>query len=316
MLVATNVRKSYGQNLVLDGVDLTIAPGEICGLLGPNGAGKTTFALIVAGILQPDAGTVTVGGIDVSERPFEVRQLLGYAPQELGIYPLATVRENLRLFGELAGLRRQTLAARIAEVATALGLGPLLGRVAGRLSGGQQRRLHTAMALLHRPALVLLDEPTVGADVQTRATLLGFVRALADDGAAVCYTTHYLQEVETLDASVALIDGGQILARGSVDDLVDAHGTTFLELRFDGPAPVVDGIEPVPPEADDVLRIPSTNPAADTVRTVTALGADASRLRGIEIVRSSLESVFVGLTGKRLSDGAQDETLEVVRATD
>lgn len=297
-LVATGVSKSYGDHLVLDGLDLTVEPGEVCGLLGPNGAGKTTFASVVAGLLRADAGTVRVRGVDVADDPAGVRRLLGYAPQGLGVYPLATVRENLVLFGELAGLRRRPLGDRIEEVAAALGLSPLLGRIAGMLSGGEQRRLHTAMALLHRPALVLLDEPTVGADVHTRALLLDFVRELARDGAAVCYSTHYLQEVEILDASVALIAGGRIQARGSVGELVDAHGATFIELRFDGPAPAVAGSLAAAADADRV-RIPSREPAMDTARAVTGLGADAARLLGIEIVRPSLESVFVELTGQR-----------------
>jgi ABC-2 type transport system ATP-binding protein len=313
MLVAEGVRKSYGDHLVLEGIDLTVEPGEICGLLGPNGAGKTTFASIVAGILRADEGRVEVAGHDVAAHPAAVRANLGYAPQRLGIYLLATVRENLRLFGELAGLRRRDLTTRVDEVAAALGLDHLLDRVAGRLSGGEQRRLHTAMALLHRPALVLLDEPTVAADVQTRTTLLEFVRRLADDGAAVCYSTHYLHEVEDLRATVALIDAGRILVRGPVGALVDTYGRTFVELRFDGPAPAaLDGHT----SADAALvRVPSTQPAADTARLIASLGPDANRLTGIEIVRSNLEAVFIELTGRRLDgDVAGHDTLEVADA--
>lgn len=301
MLHATGVTKRYGHNLALDGVDLEIAPGEICGLVGPNGAGKTTFASIVAGLLRPDAGSVTVGGIDVTADPFEARRLLGYAPQDLGVYPLATAYENLLVFGELAGLRGGELDGRIEEVATALGLVALLGRQAGWLSGGEQRRLHTAMALLHRPALVLLDEPTVAADVATRATLLDFVRDLARQGAAVCYSTHYLTEVETLDASVALIDRGKIVASGTVTDLVDAHGDTAVELRFDGPPPRLRLGAPVE-VVDDRLRITTRQPAADAARAMAALGAAADRLLGLEITRPSLETVFLHLTGKRLAE--------------
>jgi ABC-2 type transport system ATP-binding protein len=300
-LAAHGVRKSYGNHLVLEGIDLTVEPGEICGLLGPNGAGKTTFASIVAGLLRADAGQVTVDGHDVADDPGAVRRRLGYAPQKLGIYPLASVRENLVLFGELAGLRRGQLDQRIEQVGVALGLAPLLGRLAGLLSGGEQRRLHTAMALLHRPALVLLDEPTVAADVHTRATLLEFVRDLAAGGTAVCYSTHYLQEIEVLDATVALIAGGRIRARGSVRELVDAHGATFVELRFDGPAPTLDGALPGPPAAER-LRLPTQYPAADTARVVAELGPEASRLLGIEIVRPSLESVFIELTGQEPVD--------------
>ncbi|MBW3661731.1 MAG: ABC transporter ATP-binding protein [Actinobacteria bacterium] len=305
MLVAEDVRRSYGDHRVLDGLDLTVEAGEICGLLGPNGAGKTTFASIVAGLLRPDAGRVLVGGHDATADPMTVRRSLGYAPQQLGVYPLATVRENLGLFGELAGLRRRDLHARIEQVGGALGLLPLLDRIAGMLSGGEQRRLHTAMALLHRPALVLLDEPTVAADVQTRAMLLEFVRDLADEGTAVCYSTHYLPEIEVLDATVALLADGRIRAQGSVAELVNAHGATYIELRFDGPAPDQIGDHALTVDGDRVL-VPSREPALDTARVVAALGADAPRLLGLEIVRPSLESVFIELTGRRPADDAPE----------
>lgn len=304
-LVAEDVRKSYGDHLVLDGFDLTVGAGEICGLLGSNGAGKTTFASIVAGLLRPDAGRVLVAGRDVAADPMAVRRSLGYAPQKLGIYPLATVDENLTLFGELAGLRRSELQARLEQVGAALGLLPLMDRIAGMLSGGEQRRLHTAMALLHRPALVLLDEPTVAADVQTRATLLEFVRDLAGEGTAVCYSTHYLQEIEVLDATVALLAGGRIRAHGSVADLVDAHGATYIELRFDGPAPDRVGDFAVTVDGARLL-VHSRQAAADTARVVGALGAEAARLQSIEIVRPSLESVFIELTGRRPVDDAPE----------
>jgi ABC-2 type transport system ATP-binding protein len=148
------------------------------------------------------------------------------------------------------------------------------------LSGGEQRRVHTALALLRRPALLLLDEPTAGVDVQTRGDVLALVRELADQGVAVVYSTHYLPEVEALDASVAILDGGRVIARGSVAALVGAHAEPVVELVFEG---------------GDVVRRAGAEPAA----VVSSLGADAARLRSLEIVRPSLESVFLGLTGRR-----------------
>ena len=198
--------------------------GTILGLLGPNGAGKTTLVSIVAGLRRADAGTVHVGGIDVGRHPKSAQRLIGFAPQETGVYPVLTVRDNLRFFAGLAGLRRPDARVRIDEVGAALGLDELFDRRASELSGGERRRLHTAIALLHRPRLVLLDEPTTGADVRTRNEILELVRTLADDGSAVVYSTHYLHEIEALDATVAFIDHGRIVARGELAELVHRHG--------------------------------------------------------------------------------------------
>src|ERR1035437_1143133 len=180
------VTKRYGDNVALNDVDLDIRPGEILGLLGPDGAGKTTLVSIAAGLLRADAGTVKVCGIDVRRDPVGARRRLGLAPQELGVYPLLSVRENLVFFGEMAGLRSHQLRRRIEEVADDLDLGTFIDRKAQFLSGGEKRRLHTAMALIPRPALLLLDEPTTGVDVATRAHLIQVVRKLAAEGAAVC----------------------------------------------------------------------------------------------------------------------------------
>ena len=240
VLRAEGVRKSYGHIDALLGIDLAVDAGEIRSLLGPNGAGKTTFVGIVAGLRRPDAGTVTVGGVDVVRNPKAAHQHIGLAPQELGVYYPLTVRENLLLFGELAGLRRGELRRRIQETADDLNLADLLERRAGQLSGGERRRLHTAIALIHRPSLLLLDEPTVGADVPTRSRMLELVKRLASDGAAVVYTTHYLPEVETLGGSVAIMRSGTIIASGGVAELIARHARCIVELAFDGPAPLVD----------------------------------------------------------------------------
>ena len=178
--------------MALDGVDFEVPAGSVVALLGPNGAGKSTLVSIAAGLLKPDAGVVSVRG-----RP-------GLAPQEIGIYPSLTVRENLWAFGELYGVSKRR-AERLLEPFV---LTELADRPAGRLSGGEQRRLHTAIAVVHRPRVVLLDEPTAGADTQTRSAILRAVLDLASDGAAVVYTTHYLPEVEELDAGVALLEAG------------------------------------------------------------------------------------------------------------
>lgn len=209
-LELTGIVKAYGAQVALDGVDLTVPAGAIVALLGPNGAGKSTLISIAAGLLEPDAGTVR-------------RASVGVAPQEIGVYPALTVRENLRAFGELHGLGARAARARAEALLGPFVLRALAGRAAGRLSGGEQRRLHAAIALVARPRVVLLDEPTAGADAQTRDAILDAVRDLAAEGVAVLYTTHYLPEVESLDADVALLDGGRIVACGPIAELVARH---------------------------------------------------------------------------------------------
>jgi ABC-2 type transport system ATP-binding protein len=189
VLRAEGLRKRYGDQIALDGFDLTVEQGEITGLLGHNGAGKTTFVEVVTGLVRPDAGRVsTVGRI-------------GYAPQEIALYPTLTVRENLRLFAALAGERRR---GAIVELAEELHLADSLDRPTGVLSGGQRRRTQAATALVGDPPLILLDEPTAGADPETRTALLAAVRARARSGAVIVYTTHYLPELVELDATLAV----------------------------------------------------------------------------------------------------------------
>lgn len=306
MLMVEGVRKTYGSLVALDGVDLTVAAGEVVGLVGPNGAGKTSLVSIVAGLRRADGGTIMVGDLDVVRHRDRVGPLVGLAPQDLALYWTITVRDNLVVFGELAGLRRRALRTRIDEVANALGLEDLLSRRATALSGGQKRRLHTAMAMLHRPPLLLLDEPTVGADIESRARLLAHVRHLAqEDGAAVVYSTHYLPEVEQLGASVAVIDRGRVLARGALSELLARHARAAVELVF------ADG---------ERRRIVSDEPAKAAAEALASLaqggGDGVSRLSSVEIVQPTLESVYLAVTGRRFDTegGDVDAGSDVVHA--
>ncbi|MEU8778400.1 ABC transporter ATP-binding protein [Streptomyces sp. NPDC048606] len=295
-LTLRGVGKSHGAVRALDDVTLDIAEGEVVGLLGHNGAGKTTLMSLVAGLLRPDAGEIEIGGIPSARDPRRARRALGLAPQELGVYPPLTVRQNLRFFAELAGLRRREATRRIEEVAEPLGLTALLERRVARLSGGEQRRVHTAMALLHRPRLLLLDEPTAGVDVETRARLIAYVRELAAKGTAVCYSTHYLGEVEDLDASVAVLERGRLLARGTIAELVRAHGDGAVEITFSGaPPPLRLPWETTRDGA--LLRVHAPEPHLAAPEVLAALGDGARLLVNLRVVRPSLESVFLRLTG-------------------
>jgi len=275
MLRAQGLVKRFGAQTALDGFGLTVAPGEIVGLIGHNGAGKTTFVEIAAGLVRPDAGTVEIAGFDVRRHPGAARARLGLAPQQLALYPTATVRDNLAVFGGLAGLRRRALRDAIAEVAAATQVEPLLGRRVGPLSGGQQRRVQTASALLHRPAVLLLDEPTVGADPDTRQALLSVVRDRAAAGTAICYTTHYLPELADLGASLAVVAAGRVIARGEQDELLAALPGE-IRLGF------ADGTE---------RRVPSRHPADD----LPGLLAGLPPLSTVDIRRPSLDDLYHSL---------------------
>ena len=307
MLTVRGVHKRYGAVEALRGVDLEVGAGEICALVGPNGAGKTSLVSIVAGLRRPDEGEVEVGGLDVTRHRQEVGRLLGLAPQELAIYPSIKVRDNIVLYGELAGLRGAELRHRVDETAEALGITDLLARRADALSGGQKRRLHTAMALVHRPPLLLLDEPTVGADIESRRQLLDLVRRLAADGAAVCYSTHYLPEVEVLGASVAILDAGRVIARGSLAELLAAHAEPAVELQFHGAPPERLATSPGAVVDGDVVRIPAADPAATAAALLTSLRPDDPALAGLEVIHPTLESVYLALAGRRYDRQESDD---------
>lgn len=291
MLTVTGLRKRWGPVQALDGFDLRIEPGEICGLIGHNGAGKTTFARIVAGLERPDAGTVVAAGANLTTAPRSARRLIGLAPQELALYPTATLRENLRLYGGLAGLRRTELRAELAAVAEALALTDVLDRPIATLSGGQQRRAQAATVLLPRPRVLLLDEPTVGADPTTREALLRLVRTRADEGAAICYTTHYLPELEHLDATLAVAASGRVIARGNRADLLDCLPGE-VTVTFTGAVP--DHLaQPSTPPGE--LRFSAADPAQALARLLRDLGPDTAKVRTAAIREPSLDDLYRSL---------------------
>lgn len=297
MLEATGLYKRWGTRPALAGFALSVAAGEICGLLGHNGAGKTTFARICAGLERPDAGHVLVDGVDVRARPAGAREPVGLAPQEPALYPVATVRENLRFFGALAGMRRPVLRAEIDQVAQALMLAEILDRTVATLSGGQQRRVQTATALLHRPAVLLLDEPTVGADPVTRQALLDVVRDRAAQGAAICYTTHYLPELEHLDATVAVARAGRVIARGGRAQLLAGLPGRLL-LGFTGGPPTALAADADEVGEDGALRFATDRPAETLAGILGALGEHIARVDRVEIREPSLDDLYRHLSGR------------------
>jgi len=305
VLKVRGVHKSYGQVKALNGVDLDVGRGEIVALLGPNGAGKSTLVSVIAGLRKPDEGGVWLNGIDAGAHPDLARRQLGLAPQETGIYPTVSVLDNLRFFGELAGLRRRDLKRRTDEVAEAFSLSDLLDRRARHLSGGEVRRLHTAMIVLHRPPLLLLDEVTAGVDVQTRNQLLDLIGSLADQGSAVVYSTHYLHEIETLGAhQVVILHEGRVVTNGSIPHLISAFGGSFVELSFEGLPAGLDLPAGTVVVAENVLRVPAEeSPAITAADLVGRLDRSGAALREIKLLQPSLESVFLSVTAGAANGG-------------
>jgi ABC-2 type transport system ATP-binding protein len=218
VLAVIGLVKTYGRRRALDDFVLRVDAGEIAGLVGPNGAGKTTVVEVVTGLVRPDAGSVTIGKVNALKHPGRARELVGVCPQETSLYPPITVAGHLRLFGALAGLRRTTLRRAVDDIAERMLLSDVLAKPAGLLSGGQRKRVQAATALVAPCPLLLLDEPTVGADPVTRTALLQVITARAAAGAAVVYTTHYLPELAELGATIAFMRAGRIVARGSQTD--------------------------------------------------------------------------------------------------
>jgi ABC-2 type transport system ATP-binding protein len=231
LLSARGLVKRFGSITALDGVTLDIAPGEFFGLLGPNGAGKSTFMSLVAGLRSLDGGTLTVDGEGVAAGSAKARHSLGLVPQHIALYGDLSAEHNLRIFGGLYGLRGADLSERVGEALEAVQLADRRTGLVKTFSGGMQRRLNLAASLLHRPTLLLCDEPTVGVDPQSRNAIFDYLQELNRGGLTVIYSTHYMEEATRLCSRIGIIDHGKILALGSIDELL-ARLPFEEEIRF------------------------------------------------------------------------------------
>jgi ABC-2 type transport system ATP-binding protein len=309
MIEVENLRKAFGDLAAVDGVSFQARPGEIFGLLGPNGAGKTTTISCISGLLTPTSGRVRVDGRDVVRDGAEARRALGVVPQEIALYEPLTARENLEYWGGAQGLRGAALKQRIDQVLDLTGLADRAREPVGRFSGGMKRRLNFACGVLHHPRILLLDEPTVGVDPQSRVRLLDLVRAEAKGGTCVLYTTHYMEEAETLCDRLAVIDHGRIIAHGTLAELRSLLGEGDL-LRFSGvfkPDGVreslakLDGMEVLhADESQLALALPEASRRLPEI--YAALASAGAEVRGTTLSQPSLESLFIKLTGKELRE--------------
>ncbi|WP_298748746.1 ABC transporter ATP-binding protein [uncultured Serinicoccus sp.] len=305
------LRRSFGPATVVDGVSLRVDPGETVGLLGPNGAGKTTTISMIAGLLRPDDGSVRIQGVDMAKDPLAAKRHLGLVPQDLAIYPELSARSNLFFFGRLQGMRGTALRRRVAEVLDVVGLTDRATGASKTFSGGMKRRLNIAIGLLHEPRLLILDEPTVGVDPQSRNAILESVEALSGEGMAVLYTTHYMEEAERLCDRIGIMDAGRVIAEGTRDELVEiTGGADTVTLVGEGPLDEVEVAVAGIPAVREVRRVAGERrlvmmvqgaPQAISAIVATATGAGMT-LRDVETSRPDLESVFLHLTGKALRD--------------
>jgi ABC-2 type transport system ATP-binding protein len=309
MIEVAQLRKSFGDLTAVDGVSFTAGRGEIFGLLGPNGAGKTTIISCISGLLTPSSGHVKVDGHDaVSDGP-AARRVLGVVPQEISLYEDLSAAENLAYWGGAQGMRQPALGERMRQVLELTGLEDRAREPVKRFSGGMKRRLNFACGIIHQPKVLLLDEPTVGVDPQSRVRLLELVRTQARDGACVLYTTHYMEEAETLCHRLAIVDHGRIIAAGTLAELRAMLGERDL-LRLSGSFQVeaakaalahIDSIEVLQADAELlILALPEASRRLPAI--FAALAAAGSEVRGTTLTQPSLESLFIKLTGKELRE--------------
>ena len=300
-ITAAGVRKSFGDQLVLDGVDLTVARGSIFALLGPNGAGKTTMVRILATLLQPDGGEIRVAGHDVAREADAVRDAIGVTGQFSAVDDLLTGRENLALMADLHHLRRAEGGQRINDLLERFELVEAADRLAGTYSGGMRRRLDLAMTLTGAPQIIFLDEPTTGLDPRSRLTMWEIVRGLVADGTTVLLTTQQLEEADELADQIAILDQGRVVAQGTAEELKRRIPGGRIDLEFADAATrrAAAGVLRTAIRDDDglTLQIPTDGNVATLRRVLRTLDDAAVDVDGLAIETPDLDDVFFALTG-------------------
>ncbi len=306
-LRVVGLTRRYGTTTAVSGLDFDIGEGEIFGLLGPNGAGKTTTIAMLATQRQPSAGDATLFGHSARKEPFLVRQMIGLAPQEVSLYPALTAAENLKFFGRIYGVKESELRERIDELLALVGLDAHRDSQVRIFSGGMRRRLNLAASLVHRPKLILLDEPTAGVDPQSREQILKMIGGLRDDGNAILYTTHYMEEAERLCDRLGILSEGKLVAVGTLDALLS--GLEFAEIiEVRGLPAGIDlagmqalrGVSRIE-RGDGVVRL-YVKRATDYLWPLQKIISRSGQNLRLKIAPLSLENLFLHLTGRELRD--------------
>jgi len=310
MLSVRGLSKRFGERVAVDGVTFAIASAEIYGLLGPNGAGKTTSISMIAGILARDAGEITIDGISI-DAGSSARAMIGIVPQSITLYLDLTARENLDFWGRMYDLRGAALRDAIDGALDAVGLTRRANDIVGTYSGGMQRRLNLACGILHKPKLVILDEPTVGVDPQSRSAIFDLVERLRDAGTAILYTTHYMEEAERLCARIGIIDSGRLIAEGTRAELVASLGQEArIEIgvgrgdsleRAEHIVSALEGVVSATVE-NSHLHVIADHGANRLPTMLSALLNAGTVTESVRVVEPNLEDVFLRMTGRALRD--------------
>lgn len=309
LLKVVNLHKSFGSTKAVDGISFQVDKGEVFGLLGPNGAGKSTAISMISTLIAPTEGEIVFDGSNIIADPKAIRQRLGVVPQDIALYPTLSGYENLAFWGSMYGLKGAELKKRINEVSEIIGLNGRLKDRVDKYSGGMKRRINIGAALLHRPELLIMDEPTVGIDPQSRNHILDTVLELNRQGMTIIYTSHYMEEVEYLCSRICIMDQGRLIASGTKEELVGlTKGRTRIFLELDKPDEeilgILRGIKGVSEAelVEDEVVVSGENVdiiLADIIAGVTEHGR---RISSIDVRKPDLETVFLHLTGKALRD--------------
>jgi len=304
-----NLNKSFGDLKAVQDVSFHVQTGEVLGLLGPNGAGKSTTISMLSGLLNPTNGDATIMGHSVTKEPAAAKASLGVVPQDIALYPDLSARENLLFWGKMYGLRGPALQSRVDEVLSIIGLADRQKDKVGKFSGGMKRRVNIGAALLHKPAVIIMDEPTVGIDPQSRRHILDNVKELNQQGMTVLYTTHYMEEAAELSHHIAIMDQGKLIAYGTYNELITLVGEqTRIDITLNSEA---EKILPTWRKTLGVSKIDETDGritalADDSNRILPRLFDSAAemdvRITSIDIQEPNLETVFLHLTGRALRD--------------
>jgi len=307
-LRVVGLSKYYGPTSAVSGLNFEIREGEIFGLLGPNGAGKTSTIAMLATQRRPSGGDALLFGRSASREPYQVRQMIGFAPQEVSLYPQLTAAENLQFFGRIYGVNRAELSERIDALLTMVGLEADGDARVGTFSGGMKRRLNLAVSIVHRPKLILLDEPTAGVDPESREQILNIIGGLRDNGSAILYTTHYMEEAERLCDRVGILNEGHLVAVGTLDELLSKQDyAEIIELRgmpagIDLAAMRALGGVSLVERRDGLVRL-HVKRAADFLLPLQKIISRSNHNVRLKISPLSLEDLFLHLTGKELIGG-------------
>ena len=312
MIKIENLTKHFGEIRAVDGISFEVQEGEIYGLLGPNGAGKTTTLSMLAGLLLPDDGRILFAGLELAGHALEIKRKLGVVPQETALYEELTARENLRFWAGLHGLSGEPLKEAVDGVLEKVGLTGRADTAVKKYSGGMKRRLNLSLGLVHRPQVLLLDEPTVGIDPQARVNILEVVRDVAAAGTTVLYTTHYLEEAEALCDRIAIMDHGKLLAEGTLEELkrmvgeeeiVTVSGTFDGEQAQEAQARLgeIDAVRVLSAEAGRIV-LSAAGDGRGAVQLLERVFEHGLAVEGVSIRPPSLNSLFLKLTGKELRD--------------